>query len=133
MEPKRNATSATARPGLTRQRWRSPSSFAKHQAYGRLPAAASGQVQGHWQATHDSHSPNHYSPKYDRRYVRISLIVQEAGRVSAQDIRLIDAFELSTVARFRATVPASKNLCLADDSVVDCQVAKDFISEHMRN
>jgi hypothetical protein len=61
------------------------------------------------------------------------LIVQEAGRVSAQDIRLIDAFELSTVARFRATVPASKNLCLADDSVVDCQVAKDFISELMRN
>jgi hypothetical protein len=105
-----------------------------HENYGlhysavELDAAA----LAHWEATHDGYV-NHYSPKYDRCYVRISSIIQKAGRVSDLGIRLIDAFEYNTVAVFKATVPASKNLCLADDTVVDCQVARDFISDHMRN
>lgn len=84
---------------------------------------------------------NHYSPKYDRCYVRVSSKIQNGEQVSGQGIRLVDAFERNTVAAFAETFPPSKSRisCFVDEgrsdglTTVDCSAAKDFIFEHMRN
>jgi hypothetical protein len=77
---------------------------------------------------------NHYSPKYDRCFVRITWIIRGPGeQVSGEGIRLFDAFEHSTVAISYVTSPASKISCFVDDRSVDCSEARDFISDHMRH
>ena len=49
---------------------------------------------------------NHYSPKYDRCYVRITWVIKKGEKVLGQRIRLLDAFEHDTMAL--SFVPSSK-------------------------
>ncbi len=79
---------------------------------------------------------NHYSPKYDRCYIRISWITLSADQsVSGQGLRLLDAFEHDSVAVFIETFspPQAKAFCMVDDNPADCSKAKGFIAEHMQN
>jgi hypothetical protein len=78
---------------------------------------------------------NHYSPKYNRCYLRISWLIKQGDEVSGQGLRLVDAFEHNTIALYQISVgpSESKPVCFVDVGQVDCSAAKDFISEHMRN
>ena len=82
---------------------------------------------------------NHYSPKYDRCYVRISWTISQGEPVSGLGVRLIDAFEHSTIAVSTITSPESKANCFVESTdrqlikVVDCSAAAAFIYDHMSN
>lgn len=76
---------------------------------------------------------NHYSPKYDRCYVKVSWVMKEDQKISGQGDRLIDAFERDTIALYQVTFSESKSLCFMPNGVAECSEVKDFIFEHMRN
>jgi hypothetical protein len=78
---------------------------------------------------------NHYSPKYDRCFVKISWVIRQGEEIKGQGARLVDAFEHDTIALSQTTFPPSesKNVCFVPSGIVGCSEAKDFISEHMRN
>jgi hypothetical protein len=89
---------------------------------------------------------NHYSPKYDKYFVSISNFTSaqepRGGVLSTTD--LLDAFERSALAhRYEAICvgDCSEQIkimikaapCSIDQKTVDCEEAKAFISEHMKN
>jgi len=97
---------------------------------------------------------NHYSPKYNRCFVRFDYIVDVKNGVKggpSTSSYLVDAFERTDVAESSGGVSASflcRNednpaecekiaalawVCSTEGRDTDCKTAKDFISEHMKN
>jgi hypothetical protein len=80
---------------------------------------------------------DHYSPKYNRCFIKYTHTINEGWTSSmVLEDMLIDAFERSTLAKsFPLAAPAQiKLFCSTDDDPkADCEKAKNFISDHMKN
>jgi len=93
-------------------------------------------------ADSDKHSPpyvtweNHYSPKYKRCFISIleNAGVEGAGKDFARwRWHLSDAFERSWLAMSEWDGPTEPGACSIEGQETDCEKAKAFIREHMKN
>jgi hypothetical protein len=83
---------------------------------------------------------NHYSPKYERCFIRVTESVPGDDKVSTlYKYDLIDAFERTLLATLTlGGGPGRQHIdpdfsCQIDDQPVACAKASSFISEHMKN
>jgi hypothetical protein len=81
---------------------------------------------------------NHYSPKYNRCFLAILQIfstLEGAGKdFDKYQWELLDAFERSSVAATAWDGPTPGPIaCRTEGTPVDCETAKHFIREHLKN
>jgi hypothetical protein len=81
---------------------------------------------------------NHYSPKYNRCFLAIleiySLLNGAGKDFGKYQWQLLDAFERSDIAATEWDgPPPSPGACRVEGEYVDCEIARKFIREHLKN
>ncbi len=95
----------------------------------RRDIATTGEGTLHWE--------NHYSPKYNRCFIKATYVLAHAKEGGGKDrpmftTQLIDAFERVLLAESAGVGPTS-GFCSIDGKTADCDKAASFISERMKN